>query len=351
MFYLITCFFCVSISEGAFEPMPESPWLLCGPASSLFPRSPHVMLENPAATSFLESSGIAISGARPYGLSELDKTSLSGGMMFDSWFVGGAFSLSGDHSYTEGTILASAARKITDGIAVGIGCSYRRLAISGYGSGSGAGLDVGFSCIPIQGIHFAGAVRGVLRTEIGVSGDPAQPRGFDLAAGIVPVDGVTLSAGFRRNEGLESEYSFHVSASPVEELTLQTGAVTNPVRLSFAVVISLSDFDLSWGYGNHASLPGTHVASLAWGGCASDPAPLILEDEQEEELTVSFPLNINTATAEELEFIPGIGPSKAGTIHAWVQENGPVGSVATLDDCPGIGPAMLEILQEYLVTE
>lgn len=310
------------------------------------------MLENPSATSFLESSGIAISGARPYGLSELDKTSLSGGIMFDKWFAGGTFSLSGDHAYTEGTLLGSVTRKIADGIAIGIGCSYRRLAISGYGTGSGAGLDVGFSCIPISGIHFAGSVRAILRTELGVSGDPCQPRGFDLAAGIVPVDGVALGAGFRRQEGLESEYSFHVSFTPLPELTLQTGAVTNPIRFSFALVISLADFDLSWGYGNHASLPGTHIASVSWGGCAADPTPLIIEDDDEEtDTVVSFPLNINTVSAEELEFIPGVGPAKAGTIYAWMQENGPIESISALDDVPGIGPAMLEILEAYLVAE
>lgn len=350
-FYLVISLICFSVSDGAFEPMPESPWSLCGPASSLFPRSSLVMLENPSATSFLEASGIAISAARPYGLNELDKTSLSGGMMFDKWFAGGTFSISGDRTYTETTILGSGAMRITNGIAIGIGCSFRRLAIKGYGNGSGVGLDVGFSCLPVSGIHFAGTVRAILRTELGESGDPCQPRGFDLAAGIVPVRGVTLGAGFRRQEGLEAEYSFHVSFSPVDELVLQTGAVTNPIRFSFALVISISDFDLSWGYGNHSSLPGTHIASLSWGNCAADPAPIFIEPDSEEREAPLFPLNINTASQEELEFIPGIGPAKASTIFAWVQENGPIESISVLDNVPGIGPALLEVLQEYLVTE
>jgi competence protein ComEA len=59
------------------------------------------------------------------------------------------------------------------------------------------------------------------------------------------------------------------------------------------------------------------------------------------------PININTATASQLEQLPGIGPSRAQDII----ENRPYASVDELDNVPGIGPATLEELRPYVVVE
>lgn len=53
-------------------------------------------------------------------------------------------------------------------------------------------------------------------------------------------------------------------------------------------------------------------------------------------------LNVNTASATELESLPGIGPSKAAAIVDYREANGPFGDLADLDKVPGIGPATLE---------
>ena len=53
-------------------------------------------------------------------------------------------------------------------------------------------------------------------------------------------------------------------------------------------------------------------------------------------------INVNTATATELEALPGIGPSKATAIVEYREANGPYSSLGELDAVPGIGPATLE---------
>ena len=58
-------------------------------------------------------------------------------------------------------------------------------------------------------------------------------------------------------------------------------------------------------------------------------------------------INVNTATASQLEQLPGIGPSRAQDII----ENRPYASVDELDIVPGIGPATLEELRPYVVVE
>ncbi len=50
-------------------------------------------------------------------------------------------------------------------------------------------------------------------------------------------------------------------------------------------------------------------------------------------------LDLNSATASQLDALPGIGPGKAETIVNWRNRHGPFSSIEQLDDVPGIGPA------------
>lgn len=56
-------------------------------------------------------------------------------------------------------------------------------------------------------------------------------------------------------------------------------------------------------------------------------------------------VNINTASAAELEALPGIGPALAARIVEYRDGHGPFASVDDLTDVPGIGPAKLEALR------
>ena len=59
----------------------------------------------------------------------------------------------------------------------------------------------------------------------------------------------------------------------------------------------------------------------------------------------SAPVNINTATAEQLQSLPRIGPAMAQRIIAWREAHGGFRSVDELDAVPGIGPTLLETLR------
>ena len=56
-------------------------------------------------------------------------------------------------------------------------------------------------------------------------------------------------------------------------------------------------------------------------------------------------LNLNSATAAELETLPGVGPVLAGRIVAWREANGPFASVEILGEVSGIGDALLAQLR------
>ena len=61
------------------------------------------------------------------------------------------------------------------------------------------------------------------------------------------------------------------------------------------------------------------------------------------------PIHLNTATAEELDTLPGVGPVTAQHIIEFREQNGPFRSVDELDAVPGIGAKRLEELRELVV--
>ncbi|MGY1681112.1 ComEA family DNA-binding protein [Geodermatophilus sp. SYSU D01176] len=80
-------------------------------------------------------------------------------------------------------------------------------------------------------------------------------------------------------------------------------------------------------------LPGA-AAGGATGGAATGSGP--------------GPVDLNTATAADLDALPGIGPVLAARIVEHRERNGPFRSVEQLDDVPGIGPTTYAELAELV---
>jgi competence protein ComEA len=59
-------------------------------------------------------------------------------------------------------------------------------------------------------------------------------------------------------------------------------------------------------------------------------------------------VNLNTATAEQLEALPGIGEVLAQAVIDYRTESGPFTSVDQLEDVSGIGPAILENVRDLV---
>jgi competence protein ComEA len=77
--------------------------------------------------------------------------------------------------------------------------------------------------------------------------------------------------------------------------------------------------------------PRTGAPAAAAGGAATAPAG---------------PIDINTATAEQLDELDGIGPGMAGSILEYREEHGGFGSIEELGQVPGIGEKRLAALRE-----
>ena len=67
-----------------------------------------------------------------------------------------------------------------------------------------------------------------------------------------------------------------------------------------------------------------------------------------ENASVSFPININTATSAQLENLPGIGPVIAQRIVDYRNANGPFASTGQLINVSGIGETRLAAIWDYI---
>lgn len=89
--------------------------------------------------------------------------------------------------------------------------------------------------------------------------------------------------------------------------------------------------------GEQVVVPGRGVAAVAAAGSsAAGSSP-------------SAPLDLNSATLEQLENLPGIGPVTAQKILDYRQQHGAFHSVAELQGVPGIGPAHMAQLKGLVI--
>jgi competence protein ComEA len=145
-----------------------------------------------------------------------------------------------------------------------------------------------------------------------------------------------------------------------------------PAKWAAVIVLGgASIFGMAWSITMRRPIAGAPpVAVAALPGPApveppSQPGRVILREEPSAEASNTPParkptagapaltarLNVNTATAAELELLPGIGPALAGRIVDDRRANGPFKSVDDLDRVKGIGPKILERIRELCSVE
>jgi competence protein ComEA len=120
----------------------------------------------------------------------------------------------------------------------------------------------------------------------------------------------------------------------VHELISMAGGVTadgDPAAIALAVV--LVDGERVYVPRLGEIVPNAPVAPPVAGTGAATP---------------TGPLDLNRATAEQLDGLPGVGPATAAAIVAYRDRNGPFASVEGLLDVRGIGPAKLDGLRDLV---
>ena len=60
------------------------------------------------------------------------------------------------------------------------------------------------------------------------------------------------------------------------------------------------------------------------------------------------PIDLNAASSDDLDRLPGIGPATAAAIVAYRDKHGRFASIDELSDVPGIGPAKIDAIRDLV---
>ena len=89
---------------------------------------------------------------------------------------------------------------------------------------------------------------------------------------------------------------------------------------------------------------------FVFGAAGMSPATVSAAENPAAKVTIET-INLNQATAEQLQTLPGVGPALSERIIAYRDEHGPFTSVEQLAEVNGIGEAKLAKLKDQLTVD
>lgn len=180
-----------------------------------------------------------------------------------------------------------------------------------------------------------GGASGETTVRVHVAGAVNNPGVYTLPAQGRAVDAIAAASGAAADADLDRVNLAGALSDGVQIYVPHRGETAAPAQ------IQPNGGTANAGQGNAANGAAQNGASQ--GGTQPQPARTLTPAGNAQK--GSTPVNINTATAEELQTLPRIGPAMAQRIIAWREAHGGFRSVDELDAVPGIGPSMLENLR------
>jgi competence protein ComEA len=194
-------------------------------------------------------------------------------------------------------------------------------------AGSAGASEAGSSAGSVLSIAASGSPASVDGASAATTAPPAAEKTWVHVVGAVRHPGLYgLPSGARVNDAVEAAGGFLGDAA--EDGVNLARALTDGEQL----VVPTAD-EFAKGGGAAAAAGGASVSGGASPGAGAQAAAV----------------NINTATAEQLDALPGVGPATAAKIVAERQANGPFSSAEDLGRVAGIGPKKLADLRTLIV--
>lgn len=116
-------------------------------------------------------------------------------------------------------------------------------------------------------------------------------------------------------------------------------------KLLIGLTLVFSAFIVGLFIGRNYNRQPVQIQPLPAVTSAAVPPPAVSTEPTEPAM-----ININIASAEDLQLLPGIGPLLAERIIAYREENGPFEIPGELMNVPGIGEKKLEEIWDYITT-
>ena len=145
------------------------------------------------------------------------------------------------------------------------------------------------------------------------------------------------------------------SPAPANLAVFVSGAVQNPGVFELPSGSRVdSAIKAAGGWAANADYEAINLAALLSDGqkvyVKAIGEKTLVQADSEQAATIELPglIDINTATAEQLAQLPGIGPAKSAEIIAYRQKNGAFDKIEDIQNVSGIGPAIFENIQDLI---
>ena len=179
---------------------------------------------------------------------------------------------------------------------------------------SGVGIVMPLSTLPTP-----------LTVRIHVAGAVVRPGVYTVSSSARVVDAVTAAGGATSNADLER--------INLAQKIVDTEQVFVPFRSSRTTKVTVSPRLRPSRTTVPTSVPAVPGAVPIIGAPITTLSPLI---------------NLNSATSDQLDTLPGVGPSTAKAIISYRSRKGPFGKVEDLLNVPGIGPAKVGAIRDQV---
>jgi competence protein ComEA len=191
----------------------------------------------------------------------------------------------------------------------------------------------------------------------------ALTRGRAIAGALLLIAALFVAGRFLADAGSASEGGSSsepsagaLRAEPRPQLVVHVvGAVRRPGLYRLADGARIADaLRRAGGATRRADLSLVNLAAPVSDGTQvvvprrAPPAPASAGEGGGDPGAAAGPVHLNTATVEQLDELPGVGPVTAQKIIEYREQHGAFSSVDDLDAIPGIGPARLEQLRELV---
>lgn len=155
-----------------------------------------------------------------------------------------------------------------------------------------------------------------------------------------PVQSVDDVPGMSAHMGADVDPELALEAVSGTVLVHVVGKVAEPGVVELPIGSRVQDaVDAAGGATSNKALESVNLARLVVDGeqiVVGAPA----------EGTASSKISINSASVEQLDELPGVGPAIAERIVQWRETNGPFTSIDELTEVSGIGPSILEQIRD-----
>lgn len=97
-------------------------------------------------------------------------------------------------------------------------------------------------------------------------------------------------------------------------------------------------------------LPGAETSNINLATVLSDGQQVDVSGKVDTSHINFGRININTASADELDTLSGIGPTTAQSIVDYREEHGDFQAIQEILNVPGVGPATYSLIENYITT-